>query len=178
MIVLYKGAKGKGKTLTMVKDGLKYKLKGYRVLSNFWTSFTETITNEEILNLDKNSNLFNCCLLIDEIQIFFDSRTGMKKANRNFSNFIQQSRKRNIDILTTTQYAHQIDKRLRAFLDVIAFPNFIKRFNVCEVTYIDLTRFEDNDLITGSSELKPMTMKIVFNAEPIFKLYNTREMIT
>lgn len=34
-IVLYKGKRGCGKTLTMVKDGFKYYLNGWKVLRNF-----------------------------------------------------------------------------------------------------------------------------------------------
>lgn len=178
MIVLYKGARGRGKTLSMVKDGAEYFLEGYKVIRNFECSFGQYIDNEEILNLSKNSNLNNCVMLIDEIQIFFDNRRSMTKQNITFSNFVQQIRKRNIIILCTTQYSNTIDLRLRQHLDIIAFPNYIKDKKVCEVTYMDLTRLQDNDLILGQqAEFKPILSKIVFNAEPIFNLYNTSEMI-
>lgn len=179
MIVLYKGARGRGKTLSMVKDGAEYFLEGYKVLRNFECSFGEPIENDQILELSKDSELNNCVLLIDEIQIFFDNRRSMTKQNITFSNFVQQIRKRNIIILCTTQYSNTIDIRLRQHLDIIAFPNFIKDKNVCEVTYMDLTRLQDNDLILGqNAEMKPVLSKIVFNAEPIFKMYDTSEMIT
>src|SRR3972149_3309599 len=113
MIVLYKGRRGCGKTLTMVKDGLLYYLKGYRVLRNFECSFGENISDEEILNLNKNSNIFNCILMMDEVQIFFDARRSMRNQNLNFSNFIQQIRKRNIILLGTTQFANTVDLRFR-----------------------------------------------------------------
>lgn len=179
MIVLYKGSRGKGKTLTMVKDGYLYHKAGYKVISNFKTSFSKQLDNEEIMELNKESNLFNCILMIDEIQIFFDSRQGMKKQNITFSNFIQQIRKRNITILCTTQFSNTVDLRLRQHLDIIAFPNFIERLRVCEVTYFDLTRLEDNMLIQDNGEtLKPRTIKIVYDPSNIFKMYSTTEMIT
>jgi hypothetical protein len=177
MITLYKGARGRGKTLTMVKDGLEYYLEGYRILRNFECSFGEYIENEDILNLNKESEINNCVLMIDEIQIFFDSRRAMTKQALTFSNFVQQIRKRNILILCTTQYSNTIDLRLRQHLDIIAYPNFKKELNVCEVTYVDLTRMQDDIGILGTSEFKPATVKIIFNAEPIFKHYNTGEMI-
>lgn len=178
MIVLYKGARGRGKTLSMVKDGYAYYLEGYRVLSNFECGFGEHIENDSILSFSKDSDLYDCVLLIDEIQIFFDNRQSMTKKNITFSNFVQQIRKRNIIILCTTQYSNTIDLRLRQHLDIIAFPNFIKDKLVCVVTYMDLTRLQDNDLMLGNEgELKPMLAKIVFNAIPIFNLYNTSEMI-
>lgn len=182
MIVLYKGRRGSGKTLSMVKDGFQYKCDGFKVLRNFECGFGEEITNEEILNLDKNSELYNLVIMIDEIQIFFDSRTSMKKENRRFSNFIQQIRKRNIIILCTTQYSNTIDLRLRQHVDVIAHPRFVKELNVCEVIYIDVTSQEDDliqELMSGNKpERRTLSsVKIVYDAIPVYRLYNTGEMV-
>jgi len=177
MICLYKGARGKGKTLTMVRDAYKFYLKGYNVLTNIEMSFGKTISNDDILKLDKNSEIFNAVLIIDEIQIFFDSRRHARKENLNFSNFIQQIRKRNIHILCTTQYSNTIDLRLRQHLDILALPDFIKELNVCAVKYIDLTSLE-NDVFQNMNlgqEIKEV--KIVYDATPIFKMYNTGEMV-
>lgn len=176
MIVLYKGSRGKGKTLTMVKDGLGYLNEGYKIIRNFECKFGEYIDNDGVLSLSKDSEIYNCVLMIDEIQIFFDNRQSMMKKNITFSNFIQQIRKRGITILCTTQYSNTIDIRLRQHLDIIAFPNFKRDKDVCEVTYLDLTRAQDADFITGEIP-KPMMAKIVFNARPIFKLYDTSQMI-
>jgi hypothetical protein len=174
MIILYKGARGRGKTLTMIKDGLAFYLRGYKILRNFECSFGTYIDNEQVLELSKDSNLNNCVLMIDEVQIFFDNRRSMTKQNITFSNFVQQIRKRNIIILCTTQYSNTIDMRLRQHLDIIAFPSFKKDKAVCEVTYMDLTRLQDNEFFQDN---KPMTCKVIFNAQPLFKLYNTGEMI-
>lgn len=174
LVVLYKGRRGAGKTLTMVKDGLIYSQNGYKVLSNFETPFSEYIAEEDILKLDKNSNLYNCVIMIDELQIFFDSRRSGKKENLNFSNFIQQVRKRNITILGTTQYSNTIDLRLRQHTDLVVYPNFLKNLNVCEVTYVDITTLEDTYM---NFQQEPLSVKVVFNPINIFKLYNTSEMI-
>ena len=173
IVVLYKGRRGSGKTLTMTKDGYMYKQEGYKVLSNYYTTFSEYIDEEDILKLDKNSNLKNCVIMIDEIQIFFDSRRSMKKENLNFSNFIQQIRKRNIILLGATQYSNTIDLRFRQHTDITANPNFIKDFNVCEVVYLDLTSLEED--ISSISE--PVSVKVVYNPVPIFKMFNTEEML-
>lgn len=173
MIVLYKGRRGAGKTLTMVKDGLQFQLDGYKILRNFTCSFGKYISDEDILKLDKNSNVKDCVVLLDELQIFFDARRSQRKQNVNFSNFIQQIRKRNIILLATTQYSNTVDLRFRQHTDVIAYPNFIKGLNVCEVLYVDVTAMED--VINGIKE--PDQAKIVYNAEPIFPLFKTEEMI-
>lgn len=173
-IVIYKGKRGCGKTLTMVKDGYGYYLNGWKVLRNFDCSFGEYISEEDILNLDKFSKLKDCVIMMDEVQIFFDARRWMKKQNINFSYFVQQIRKRNIILLGTTQFTNTIDLRLRQHTDIIAYPNFIKGLNVCEVMYIDMTSIEDSILNTIK---EPVYIKIVYNANPIFNLYKTNQMI-
>lgn len=173
-IVLYKGRRGCGKTLTMVKDGYLYYQRGYKILRNFNCHFGEYISEEDILALDKNSKIFNCVIMMDEVQIFFDARRSMRKANISFSNFVQQIRKRNIILLGTTQYANTVDLRFRQHTDVVAYPNFIKELNVCEVTYIDVTSIEDTILNTIKA---PKFVKMVYDANQIFPLYETEEII-
>jgi hypothetical protein len=176
MICLYKGARGKGKTLTMVRDAKNFYKNGYKIITNLEVTFGEKMSNEDILELDKNSKIFNAVLVIDEIQIFFDSRRHARKENLNFSNFIQQTRKRNIHILCTTQYSNTIDLRLRQHLDIVAFPNFIKELNLCEVNYVDITSLE-NDFLGDYMKEAIKLVKIVYDARPIFKLYKTEQMI-
>jgi hypothetical protein len=173
MIILYKGRRGAGKTLTMIKDGYVFFKNGYKILRNFDCLFGQDITNEEILNLNKSSEVENCVLMIDEMQIFFDSRRSMRTSSIQFSNFIQQIRKRNIILLCTTQYSNTIDMRLRQHLDIIAYPNFDKKYDVCEVIYIDLTSIEDNIL---SGIQKPNYIQLVYYTKPFYKLYNTNQM--
>ena len=172
MIVTYLGRRGAGKTLSMVKDAyIEYK-KGKTIISNIkGIPFTSYMSNENILLLDKNSKLFNAVILIDEAQIFFDSRRSMKKENINFSNFVQQIRKRNIDLYLTTQFANAIEKRLRDHTDIIAKVKFLKPFNLCKVKYIDITSVEDEDVEV------PTSVEVIFDATFVFKLYETNQMI-
>jgi hypothetical protein len=173
MIILYKGRRGAGKTITMIKDGYVFYKDNYNILRNFDCAYGKYITNEEILALNKSSDIHDCVLMIDEMQIFFDSRRSMKKTSIEFSNFIQQIRKRNIILLCTTQYSNTIDMRLRQHLDIIAYPNYNKEFQVCEVIYIDLTSVEDNIL---SGIQKPNYVQLIYHTKPFFKLYNTNQM--
>ncbi len=173
-ILLYKGARGSGKTLTMTADAYTYWKNGWRVLANYDTSFAEPISNEEILLLDKESNVENCVLCLDELQIFFDSRSSMAKQNQKFSNFVQQIRKRNIILLCTTQFVGTVDLRLRQHIDIMAYPKFHKEYPSCEVTYVDVTSIEDNILGAVS---EPKIVKIVYNPIPVFKLFRTEQMI-
>jgi len=172
MIITYLGRRGSGKTLTMVKDAYLAFKRGKKVISNMKNiPFAEYMSNEDILALDKNSNLKDAVILIDEAQIFFDSRRSMKKENINFSNFVQQIRKRNIDLYLTTQFANSIEKRLRDHTDIIAKVKFLANYNLCKVKYIDITSVEDEYIS------EPLYVEVVYDATAIFDLYNTNQMI-
>lgn len=172
MIVLYKGARGKGKTLTMVKDGYFAYLQGFRVISNFSLKFGDYMSNDEVLRLNRESNLRDCVLLLDELQLFFDSRNFGSKNNKDFSNFIQQIRKRNVHILATVQYQNTVELRFRQHIDVVAYPNFDKSIGYCKVYYFDISLLEDD---LGDTEIKPNL--VVYDAAGVFDLYDTTEML-
>lgn len=171
MIVLYTGRRGCGKTLTMVKDGYKYSLNGFKIYANIELQFSEFLENEQIINIQK-TDIENAVLIIDEIQLLLDSRRSARKGNLDFSYFIQQIRKRNIIILCTTQFSGTVDLRLRQHVDIVARPKFDKEFNVCEVTYIDMTALNDNMFMSDTEFIIP-SISIVYDAEPVFPLYDT-----
>lgn len=172
MIVLYKGARGRGKTLTMVKDALRYYLAGYKIFANFKMSFGSYISPQEVLALNKSSSLRDCVLVLDELQLFFDSRNFAKQENKDFGNFIQQIRKRNIHILGTTQYTNTIELRFRQHIDIVCYPKFDKFEFICSAFYYDISLLED--------DLDPLDISpsmIIFDATQIFPLYDTNEML-
>lgn len=173
MIVSYQGRRGCGKTLTMTKDMLQFQNEGYTIYRNFNCKIGKPISNAGIMNLSKSSRIKNCVLAVDEIQIFFDSRRSGKTKNLRFSNFIQQIRKRNIIMLATSQYIGTVDLRFRQHVDVVANPHFKKKYDCCEVTYTDMTSTEDIDNL----DAEPEKMTIVYDAKPIFKLFDTMQMI-
>lgn len=172
MICLYKGGRGRGKSLTLVRDAKYYYNAGWKIISNFKITFATLVSNDFIINLDKNSDLKNCVLAIDEAQILFDSRNFAGKTNIKFSNFIQQIRKRNIVILATSQYSNTIDLRFRQHLDVVAFPLINQKTKWVTVRYFDLTKMENFE----TTELKPKISK--YYAPPYYQLFDTMEIIT
>jgi zona occludens toxin (predicted ATPase) len=177
MITLYRGSRGKGKTLTMTKDALKFFQRGFRVLTNLTSlKFGEKVSAEFILSLSRDSQLSNCVLVIDEIEYFFDSREwnskGKKEILRQFSHFLQEIRKKNINILCTCQYISLVDIRIRQQIDTMVYPHFVLKLSICKVYYFDITKLEDD---YSNINLSPTF--VVYDAKPIFKLYNTFEMI-
>lgn len=174
MIVLYQGRRGAGKTLSMVRDGYKFHLNGMKVYSNIAVQYPhEYISEDDILKIDDKSHINNCVLMVDEIQILLDSRRSMNDENVNFSRFIQQIRKRNIILLGTAQFSNTVDLRLRQHIDILAKPQYYKDYQVVKVTYIDITVIDEFDIYDD----KPYSVTIVFDATPIYKLYNTLDIV-
>ena len=174
MIIMYQGRRGAGKTLTMVKDALKYKKQGWKIYSNIELGFShEYISETDILKIDEDSDINNSVLVIDEIQLLLDSRRSTAGTNLNFSYFVQQIRKRNMILLCTAQFGGTVDLRLRQHTDILAKPRYNKEFKVCEVSYIDLTAIDEYNIFD-----KPKTITVTFNCEPLFDNYNTNQIIS
>jgi len=173
MITLYKGRRGKGKTLTMIKDAYLDHLNGKVVYSNMKSvKFAIYITNEKILSITKKSEYRKCVFLIDEIQTLFNSRRSMKTENINFSFFLQQIRKREIELRATSQFSNTIDLTFRQHVDFICDPDFDKELLVCKVTYIDINNIDENN-----PEDMNNRVVVVYDAREIFGLYDTKEII-
>lgn len=167
-IVLYRGGRGKGKTLTMTKDALKYKKNGWTILTNLENTPFKKITSDFILSIDGESKLYNVVLAIDEIELFFDSREWNNKTSKAFGRFLQQIRKRNIPILCTCQFTDLIEKRLRQQIDIVVQCNHDKKTSLSNNIYVDLTSIESGELTIFTSK---------YYAKPIFNLYNTHQII-
>lgn len=168
MIILYKGRRGSGKTLTMVKDAIQLYNKGWTIYSNFSIGIPyKKISNDDIISIADNKSINDCVLLIDEIQTIIDSRRSMKKGNLNFSYFIQQIRKRGIILLCTTQFTKTTDLRLREHVDIVVTPKIDLKYPVVEATYWDVTSVEELGYIESRT--------IIYNPELIWNLYDTNE---
>ena len=174
IIVLYRGRRGAGKTLTMVKDGLKYYLDGWKVYTNMYSiQYATRLEEEEILALADTDGFRDCIVMIDEIQTLIDSRRSMRKANVGFNYFLQQIRKRNVNLLATTQYSRRVDLGFREQLDIIVSPKMITLNSgkkLVEVNYQDLTTEEEG--------LPAISRRLVYDPTTIFGLYDTEERIT
>lgn len=178
MIILYKGRRGAGKTLTMTKDAYNFYVHGWRIYSNIEFNFPhEYINEDDIISIDENSTINNCVLVIDEIQILLDSRRSGKGRNVDFSHFIQQIRKRNIIVLCTTQFTSTVDLRLRQHVDVVAKPRFNKEYQVCEVTYLDITALEEFDALIEEDDSPPPAVTTAFDARQVYPLYDTFKIV-
>jgi len=133
MIIIIDGNRGQGKTLTAVKEAYLFGLQGYTIYSNLELTFPDKRINvkpykmSDMIDYANTKNeLKNAVVLMDEMHIVMDSRTSMTKRNIVISYFLLQTRKRNVHIIGTTQFLHQIDKRIRSTADMFISCRFKK----------------------------------------------------
>lgn len=169
MIVGFIGKMGSGKTLSMTRELLKYKSRGYRIISNYGLSFPHEKLDfgDLFLMAEEQTPLGNVVIALDEVHILLDSRSGMSNTNKVVSFWLNQTRKMKVALFYTTQHAHQIDKRLRANTNIFVFCEGLhvtkggRRYFIC---YNELT---DGDYFKRD----------IFVGDPYFRYYNTDEVI-
>lgn len=175
MIVAYRGRRGSGKTASMVRDAYISYTKGRKIYSNIHLYFPyEPITHENISKL-KDSEFDNCVLLIDEIQVIFNSRNFQSKRNKDFSIFVQQTRKRKVDLFFTTQSLRTVDVNIRENIDINVFPKPIYDDNENLIGFESI--YQDPYGREGFGIYKDLSI-VSYLAKPIFKLYDTNQIVT
>lgn len=128
MIIGYFGNVRQGKTYSAMIELYKLYKKGYIIYSNTWLAFPYRIlTREYLLSIieDDKDIPDNCVHFIDEAHMFgLDSRGSLSKENKLMSYYLLQTGKMGAStdygliLLFTSQYIHQIDRRLRSVIDI------------------------------------------------------------
>ncbi len=175
LIVGYLGRRGRGKSLSMVKDAYNYFCRGWHIYTNMLNvNFpTEVINNIDVLDMAERDEFSHCVIAIDELQVIINSRRSQRDENVLFLNFIEQIRKRNVILLYTTQFNKRVDIGIRDHLDIEAYPRMLivgdnTKNPLCEVTYVDITSQEEPPFILESRTL-------VYEAKQVFNLYDDKE---
>lgn len=164
---------GTGKTLSGVKycvDYAKYGIKIYSNIDLYDIPNYELITLQDLIDYtNEEKNFDNCILFIDEIgSIGMDSRNSGSKRNIILSHFIILARKLGIvHFIYTSQFIHQVDKRLRSNTDILIKAS--KREFRGQL-YI-------SNLLMIMTEFGYKTKRFTFHANPYFKYYKTRQLI-
>jgi len=199
MISIFIGYQNSGKTLAMTYFLYMYYKRGYTIYSNYSLSFPhKKINKKTLIEFATSDKQFNKCIIaIDEIHIYFDSRSFSSKANKIFSYLVLQSSKRDVHIFGTTQEFMNIELRLRTNCNLRIFCNrFIKQlvskknkdyvFNEVKSNVRKLNGVMNDRLyirclmlnkrIENVSVIVDRKEKYI-KAKPLFDLYNTRELI-
>lgn len=182
MIIAFIGDIGSGKTLSMVRFIIS-KIKRYnrKAFINFSIDLGKTYNkNVELLDNKFYSHyaaskfkIYNSIVAIDEAHVYYDSRNSMSSRNKQFKNFINQSRKRGVDLIYTTQdfdplnfcRCGQVDKRLRDRTNRIVLCKSVIINGIQKI--LNFTYRRDGRLLN----------KIIFDAPEFYKYYDTYEII-
>ena len=196
--------KGNGKTASMVfnllmakyphakiaYDGYDFRIADYGKKSSIHiiTNFSCKLA-DEVMSLkdmfdrffsEEGEELNNSILAIDEMQMFIDSHFGMKKKSiaEMLMRLAQQSRKRRVEILYTTQRYYNVHKVIRTHTNYIYEPIKV-HFNQEDATpknvciYDTCTKPHLIMLFSLVTELPP----VIFPLSPIIELYDSNEII-
>ncbi len=158
-ITIIIGELGRGKTLTMTYFLLRDKvLLNRKIYANYNLLFADRIIYypKELFELQEGS------LGLDEGWIWINARATHSTQNKIINHLLLSSRKINLDVYITAQSFKQIDVWIRRICDIVVLPTFVNS----QKCYID---YYTPDMIFIKREK--------FKPEPIFKLYNTRQII-
>jgi len=162
------GGLGDGKTLlqTLITLDIAKNRSDYEIYSNYniKNDRVHIITPLELIDINPETN--RALINLDEAYAWLESRCSMSAVNRILSWIILQSRKRNMDICYTAQLTSTVDLRLRNLTD-LAF--------VCEKTE---NGFKYKLFWQRGLRMRTRKFFLPFqNAEKIYPLYDTREIV-
>ncbi len=193
--VIFMGRRGTGKSLSMtavaryMQHAYRYARSPMRVVANYQLTFatrTSPILVDELNEFPTwGRNLLVC---LDEIAAYFPGRRSLARSNVDFSTFLQQIRKRHIEIMMTTQFPQMIDNQMLMQLDLFIEVDYHRRgcsqyegHRHC----IDLYCHDWWGQWTGNNTRKPFPpyrgdcdwVKTLHNVGGTFGLYNTEEVV-
>ena len=171
--------RGNGKTLTATFLAYQAYQQGTKIYTNYYTTFSTLASLNDLVTLFKDDKLENVLIVLDEAQVYLMNSGVKTKTLRNVINlFIAQTRKRNVDIIVTTQRYKNLHKQLRVQCDEIYIP----------LKYHLLPKGVVGSLCTSDSCPKQHVIRVmdartqlfspaVLYPEKIGKLYNSDEIV-
>ncbi len=190
IIIFLMGRRGQGKTLTMTgfaksmqerfrRSGLRR-----RVLSNYKLRFTpEGDSDPFILDriLSAPFDYKDSYICIDEISTAFPSARAMRSMNLEFGYFLTQIRKVRSELIFSTQFPQEVDRRILRQVDLFVRCERIAGGRHIRLKWIDWWgQFTGLDFLNRSWPPGPdeFDWETVFlNTNRLFNLYDSNEMV-
>jgi hypothetical protein len=191
MIVIFVGAQGSGKTISIVKYLIEDFSKGKNILTNFGMNKINYnfLSKKMLLDYSQNQEqIKNTSIGITELHTVIDSRASGK--NKFMTWFFLQLRKRGVTLYGDTQHFGQIDKRVRdetdLFIECQTFllnpetgklnPSFKKEFTPEEFDNLFIkNKCYIKFIISGVKGYK--IKSYYFKAKDVAPYYDTNEVI-
>ena len=130
VLVMISGWRGVGKTLTMTMLGLIQRerytemgMKNWKLMANYPVIGADVVDPKIVDQLATfDPRMSNSTVLVDELPSYFPNRKSLRGINVDFSTFIQQVRKRNIEIIFTAQVPLRVDVQITEQVDWYVIP--------------------------------------------------------
>lgn len=180
------GRRGRGKTASMTFIGafLKEACAARGLDVGVWANYNTSIADwyhqrviDYIATYPRDAD--NLIVLIDEAAAYFPRRRSLARSNVDFSTFLQQIRKRNIEIVFTTQFPAMLDDQILINVDLYCDVNM--RYGGKDV---DVKIWDWHGQFTGNWQRPrvppqgpPTWYRRFWGVNNVFNLYNTREVI-
>ena len=126
----------------------------------------------------------NILILVDEAAAYFPRRRSLARAHLDFSTFLQQIRKRDIEMVFTTQFPGMLDDQMLINIDLYCMVDMWPRSGWNAGKYVDVKIWDWHGQFTGSfsrpkipPEGPPTWRRRFHNVNQIFGHYNTKEVI-
>lgn len=151
------GNLGSGKTCTLTFLGMYFYKRGHNIFANYNLKFKYSA----ISSLEDIDNVKQGIFLGDELWGWIDARASISEKNKQIAKILLRSRKRGVDIFYTAQHFKQMDIRVRRITDMLLFPE-LQSNGKCTIKFFN---------VFGNRVRRPIS----YNANKIFKLYDTTE---
>jgi hypothetical protein len=174
-IIGFVGTLGSGKTLSMTRECARYKARGFKLLTNYNLLIQDEQVDFDTLykQVENEEDVSNTVLALDEIHILLDSRSSMSETSKVMTRWINLTRKQKIVLLYTTQYFHQVDRRLRSGTDIVVFCDGMlvnrdeTKYFVCMNEYETAGRVVSDQFVGNEYFMLYDTNKIIKFTKPV-----------
>jgi len=195
-VVMCFGSRGQGKSLfaavmgeIMLKAYSKNHVRrGHKVMANFHVSYADLVHAYLVDALiDFPEWAHHLYVMIDELDAYFPSGRATTKASLSFVGFMKQIRKRGIELIFTSQYPQEIDRRVLRQIDLFVKPVLINRKRDMKIKVWDWWgKFTGNfaqkawppvEDPNDSRYTEPDFEWILFNVNTLFDKYRSLEVV-
>ena len=175
----YTPKRGIGKTLSMVYYLYQKSLENKRIITNFYTPFSEVMNITDIIIGILNNTIDEAEIGLTEFQTVLDNLGHKQLKKRIWRLVVSQSRKLGLNFYLDMQILRQIDNDARDHIDYIIRPQkrhrdmSICNKDSCDYPYHRIILYSIIPALTYSDgTYKPM--KKVLKAENVGKLYDSK----
>ncbi len=190
IIIFLIGRRGQGKTLTMTGFAKsmqqRFKEKGLRrrVLSNYNLRFTpEGDSDPFILDriLAAPFSYSDSYICVDEISTAFPSARAMRSMNLEFGYFLTQIRKVRSEVIFSTQFPQEVDRRILRQVDLFVRCELVAGGKHTRLKWLDWWgQFTGLDFLNRSWPPRPDEFDwetVLLNTNTLFNQYDSNEMV-